>query len=365
MENNYLGIYHGLKVLVTGHTGFKGTWLTVWLKELGAIVIGYSLDPPTIPNLFSSCSLQNEIRHIYGDVRDFENLAKVIEEEKPAIIFHLAAQSLVLDSYKDPLTTFQTNSQGTVNVLEASLKCPSVKAMIMVTTDKVYENIEQLWGYREIDRLGGDDPYSASKAMAEIAIQSYRKSFLTETRKLGIASARAGNVIGGGDFSENRMIPDAMRALMSNETILVRNPRSIRPWMHVLEPLSGYLLLGYHLLNEPKTFSQAWNFAPQESCGISCKELIEKTIELWGEGEWIEEQNQTTPHEMKLLRLNGEKAANLLKWTSCYSWEKALETTVNWYKQFYENRDMYKVCVDQIMSYSRVAKNQILEKLFV
>lgn len=361
MENNYRGIYNGLKVLVTGHTGFKGAWLTVWLKELGASVIGYSLDSPTTPNLFSSCLLQKEIHHVYGDVRDFEHLAKTIQQEKPTLIFHLAAQSLVLDSYKNPLTTFQTNTQGTVNILEAALKCSSVKAMVMVTTDKVYENIEQLWGYREIDRLGGDDPYSASKAMAEIAIESYRKSFVNPTRKLGIASARAGNVIGGGDFSENRMIPDAMRALMSNEPILVRNPKSIRPWMHVLEPLSGYLLLGYHLLNHPEKFSQAWNFAPQENRGISCRELIEKTIEFWGGGDWISEPNLNSPHEMKLLRLNGEKAANLLEWTPCYNWEKALEMTVNWYKQFYENRDMYKVCVNQIHSYSNMNRNQVLE----
>ncbi len=360
MNTSFCNFYRGQKVLVTGHTGFKGSWLSLWLKELGATVIGYSLEPPTEPNLFDCCKMNTKVNHITGDVRNFPLLKEVVEDYQPDIIFHLAAQPLVLYSYTHPQETFEVNAQGTINVMEAAVCTPSVKGLVMITTDKVYENHEWLWGYRESDGLGGHDPYSASKAMAEIAINSYRKSFSMK----GIASARSGNVIGGGDFAENRLIPDTMQALMNRQPIGVRNPDSVRPWMHVLEPLSGYLELGRQLVNNPNQYGEAWNFAPKENRPITCKEMVEQAIKLWGEGDWLNESDPHSPHEMNVLRLNGDKASTLLHWNACLEWNQSLQLTIEWYQEYSKNKDLYALCANQIQTYTLTAKQQRLPWAF-
>lgn len=332
MHKPFHGIFEGLTVLVTGHTGFKGSWLSLWLRELGAHVVGYSLEPPTSPSNFACTGLQNEITHIIGDIRDFDALKRMMDTHQPAVVFHLAAQSLVLHSYDNPKETFDVNAGGTVNVLEAARTCPSIKAMVMVTTDKCYENNEWLWGYRENDRLGGKDPYSASKSMAELAVASYNTSFFKEAGPC-VASARAGNVIGGGDFSAMRILPDCMKALMRNEPVKVRNPHSVRPWLNVLDPLSGYLWLAACMLENGKQFAGAWNFGPQENEGIPVSALVKKSLELWGKGDWIE-VGVPAKAEMGTLRLNWDKAANLLKWRPAYNWEEAVAETVDWFRAF-------------------------------
>ncbi len=340
MKEGYQGIYEGLTVLVTGHTGFKGSWLSLWLQELGAKVVGLSLEP-TAPSHFEASRIGEGMVSLIGDVRDFSVVNEVIQKYRPAAIFHLAAQSLVLASYQSPKETFDVNAGGTVNILEAVRHCPSVRAVVVITTDKCYENQEWIWGYRENDPLGGADPYSASKCMAEHVVRSYRASFFQREDAAMIASARAGNVIGGGDFSANRIVPDAMKALMENRTIVVRNPTSVRPWLNVLDPLHGYLLLGSHLLSRGRQYAEAWNFGPMETRGVDVQTLVEKAIDLWGTGEWVHQGNPQakaekgyTYAEMGLLRLNWDKAAHRLGWRPFYSWEKALEETVDWFLAF-------------------------------
>lgn len=362
MKKNFLSVYDGLKVLITGHTGFKGAWLSIWLKELGADVVGYSLTPPTSPSLFSSCDLEKHITHIHGDIRDASYFNEILQKEKPEIVFHLAAQSLVLESYRHPAETFEVNVQGTVNILEAIRHCPSVKAAVVITTDKVYENKEWLWGYREGDRLGGEDPYSASKSMAEIAINAYRSSFFKNSTS--IASARAGNVIGGGDFASDRLIPDTIKALSAHKSVELRNPQSIRPWMHVLDPLSGYLWLAARLYTEGNAYAEAWNFGPQETTMVSCAAMVEKTIELWGEGEWSDISQANINKEMNLLQINWEKASKRLVWRPAYSWIDALQETVDWFKAFEryncknDHESMYATCTDHIHTYIASAHRQ-------
>jgi CDP-glucose 4,6-dehydratase len=349
--------FEGRTVLVTGHTGFKGSWLAIWLREMGAEVIGYSLAPPTTPNNFELTGLSKKIMHIEGDVRDYAHLKKVVEEMQPEIVFHLAAQALVIPSYANPRETFESNASGTVNMLEAARESPFIKAMVMITTDKCYENKEWIWGYRENDPLGGSDPYSASKAMAEIAISSYRKSFFSKNGPL-VASARAGNVIGGGDFAEHRILPDTMKALMDSRPIEIRNPQSIRPWMHVLDPLKGYLQLAACLLEKGKDYAQAWNFGPMEHQAIDVKTLVVKAIDQWGSGEWISIKEEREPKsEMPVLRLNWDKAANLMGWYPSYNWEDALCQTVEWFKAYNtyiqngSSVDFYQLCANQIEEY--------------
>ncbi len=347
MKNQFLNCYEGKTVLVTGHTGFKGSWLALWLKELGAQVIGYSLPPPTTPSHFAATRLEEKIIHIEGDIRDFEKLQQAITHYQPEIIFHLAAQAIVLDSYADPKATFEINAQGTVNVLEAARHCEAVQAMVMITTDKCYDNKEWIWGYRENDPLGGQDPYSASKAMAELAIAAYQKSFFKENGP-AVASARAGNVIGGGDFSPHRTLPDSMKALIEGKPIQIRNPHSIRPWTSVLDPLSGYLWLGVCLLEEGRPYAQAWNFGPLENPGIAVHTLVEKAIELWGEGEWVNASKSNIKPEMKMLRLAWDKAANDLNWRPVYNWEESVKETIDWFKAYAAGHDMYEVAVSHI-----------------
>jgi CDP-glucose 4,6-dehydratase len=358
VDNAFGGVFRGMPVLVTGHTGFKGSWLSIWLNELGAKVIGYSLDPPTSPSNFVASRLAKRVVDIRGDVRKFEALRKVIKESGPRVVFHLAAQPIVRESYAIPKDTFDINVGGTVNVLEAVRRTPSVEAVVCITSDKCYENQEWIWGYRECDRLGGRDPYSASKAMAELAISAYRQSFFSigshEEHKTAVASTRAGNVIGGGDWGKDRLVPDSVQALAEGRTIPVRNPNSVRPWQFVLESLSGYLWLAARLLTERSKFAGAWNFGPPDRLAISVQELVERLIELWGVGDWEDISLDEAPHEAGLLSLSWEKACNLLGWQPVYTWQEALAETVAWFKQYYEcglSADMYDVCVEQIERY--------------
>jgi CDP-glucose 4,6-dehydratase len=363
MDGAFGGIFQDRPVLVTGHTGFKGSWLSIWLNELGAKVIGYSKDIPTVPSNFEASRLAERLVHIEDDVRNLDAIRQTIEEHKPHVVFHLAAQPIVRESYDNPKETFDTNVGGTVNVLEAIKETDSAKAAVFITSDKCYENQEWMWGYREIDRLGGHDPYSASKAMAELAISAYRRSFFASANYrehgVAIASTRAGNVIGGGDWAKDRLLSDAMRALMEGRIIKVRNPEHVRPWQFVLEPLSGYLWLAAKLLREGCRFAEAWNFGPLEQRAITVRELAEKTIEIWGEGDWQDDSSSEAPHETGLLRLSWEKARNYLGWRPVYEWEEALRETVDWFKLYHlgcPSTDMYHTCVEQIRRYVERAR---------
>jgi CDP-glucose 4,6-dehydratase len=308
---------------------------------------------------------------VRGDVRDLDALCRVVEEHGPQVIFHLAAQPIVRLSYAEPKETFDVNVGGTVNVLEAVRRTESVRAVVCVTSDKCYENREWLWGYREIDRLGGHDPYSASKAMAELAVASYRRSFFpaktydertgSSGPRVAVASARAGNVIGGGDWAQDRLVADCMRALMAGEPIPVRNPLSVRPWQLVLEPLSGYLWLAAKLVQEGGAFAEAWNFGPSERMAVSVGDLVRRLIDLWGSGEWqdLSAGQAQAPHETGLLRLSWEKAANRLGWRPIYDWHGAVAETVSWFKTYHEHgadMDMYDACVGQIVRYVERAR---------
>ncbi len=325
--------FAGRIVLVTGNTGFKGSWLTLWLLELGATVIGFSIDEGHEHGLFSKAGLKHRLIHVAGDVRDQAQVQSVFTQHCPEYVFHLAAQPLVRESYENPLETFRTNVQGTVNLLEAVRHSPTVKSAVFITSDKCYKNKEWLWGYRESDELGGFDPYSASKGCAELAIDSYLNSFFRHPGKPGIASVRAGNVIGGGDWGAERLVPDCIRALQRRETIKVRNPLHTRPWQHVLVPLSGYLLLAARL-SENKKLSGSWNFGPDMASVISVRELVEKVIAEWREGSWISgvgQQQDSPKHETGFLSLDYSKAYFTLGWKPLLSVDEAIRMAVEWY----------------------------------
>jgi CDP-glucose 4,6-dehydratase len=332
MSNFFDNVYKGKTVLVTGDTGFKGSWLVIWLIKLGANVIGYALEPRTEKDNYLICELDKKITHVHGDIRDYQRLLKVFSKYKPEIVFHLAAQSLVLDSYKDPAYTFQTNVMGTVNLFEAVRNTPSVKVIINVTSDKCYENREWLYGYREIDPMGGKDPYSASKGASEIITSSYLRSFFYQDNTANIASVRAGNVIGGGDWADNRLFPDCMRFLLNNKPIVVRNPDSVRPWQHVLEPLSGYLTLGSFLYTTGKKYSGAWNFGPLSKNIVSVKQLVEETIKQWGSGKYIIENKTDNNPEARLLHLDISKAVNELRWYSVWDFKQTIKFSIDEYR---------------------------------
>ncbi len=361
MSNQLKEVYAGKTVLVTGHTGFKGSWLSIWLTELGAKVIGYSLDPPTTPNNFTLAQLDKKIVDIRGDLRDKQSLFATIETHKPEIIFHLGAQAIVLKSYASPKETFDINVGGTVNVLEATREFEFIKTVVCITSDKCYKDQDFYWGYRETDTLGGHDPYSASKGMAELVIASYRASFFSDKRDIAVASARAGNVIGGGDFADYRLVPDAMRALLANKPIQIRNPQSTRPWQHVLVPLSGYLVLGAQLHQKRRAVAEAWNFGPLENKGLSTQEVADKLIALWGSGKHEYLPVENPKKEARLLRLSWEKAAQHLGWAPAYPWNDALKATVDWFKEYrwqkeQPNPDTYSLCVKQILEYTEKAR---------
>ncbi|MDQ5984335.1 MAG: CDP-glucose 4,6-dehydratase [Syntrophus sp. SKADARSKE-3] len=355
-------IYRNKRVLLTGHTGFKGGWLAIWLKVLGAEVLGYALDPPSSPNLWTVTALEDQIRHIHGDVRDYKTVESVFQDFRPEFVFHLAAQPLVRLSYEEPKTTFDTNVGGTVNVLEAVRQTPGVRVVVNVTSDKCYDNKEWIWGYRESDPLGGHDPYSASKGCAELVFQAYLKSFYAKAvpgiTPIGAASVRAGNVIGGGDWGKDRLLPDCIRALSTNDPISVRNPRAVRPWQHVLEPLRGYLLLGSRLWERPDAYAGSWNFGPEGQSQLPVKDLVTRLIALWGHGTWEDLSDPSAPHEAHLLKLCCDKAHGELGWRGVLTIDECLAMTAAWYKTYYSEAgpgDMYRFCVEQIQRYEEKA----------
>lgn len=353
MENLFSGVFRNKKVLVTGHTGFKGSWLTLWLKLLGADVIGYSLEPNTNPSIFNLLKLEKSIIHVVSDIRDFESVNQVIQKHKPEIVFHLAAQPLVRYSYKNPRYTYETNVMGTVNLFEAARNSDSVKTFINVTSDKCYENIEKVYAYNETDRFGGHDPYSNSKGVSEMITSAYRNI----SPNMALASGRAGNVIGGGDWSEDRLIPDCVRAITTNQEIIIRNPKATRPWQHVLEPISGYLHLASSLIQNPENFAQGWNFGPNEDSVLPVHQVVSEVIKLWGCGSYsVIPDNKM--HEAGLLMLDINKSKSQLAWQPVYDLNQTLNQTVNWYKEFYNNGEMPEFTVNQIINYIKTAQEK-------
>lgn len=348
---NFNNVYKGKRVLVTGHTGFKGSWLSIWLKELGAEVIGYSLEPYTEKDNFVLSHLSEKIVDIRGDIRDRKHLREVFDKYQPEIVFHLAAQPLVRLSYDIPVETYETNLMGTINIMEEIRNCGNTKIGIMVTTDKCYENKEQIWGYRENESFGGYDPYSSSKGACEIAIQSWRNSFFNpkdyEKHGKSIASVRAGNVIGGGDWAKDRIVPDCIRALEEDRDIEIRSPKSIRPWEHVLEPLSGYLLLGQKMMEDPIKYCEGWNFGPNLDAIVNVWEVAEKIVKNYGKGNLKDISNLNSLHEAKLLLLDITKSRFELGWKPTLTIDKSIELTTEWYRR-YLNEDIYQLCVEQI-----------------
>lgn len=350
--------WHGKRVAVTGHTGFKGTWLTLWLEKLGAVVMGYSL--PTSPGIFSpgiffECTdLTKRIRSVEGDVRDLDHLRRTLNEFSPEVVFHLSAQSLVRASYRNPVETYSTNVMGTVHLLEVCRELPDLKVVVNVTSDKCYQNREWEWSYRENEPMGGQDPYSSSKACSELITAAYRQSFFAEGRtnlmRVGLASARAGNVIGGGDWSQERLVPDCMRALYQGQSIPVRNPQALRPWQHVLDPLNGYILLAEKLWEVPLFYSQGWNLGPEAQASIPVSSIVEKIASLWNKNacwhsdEALSERSQYSAqrlgsmHEARHLKLDSTLARTYLDWKPLLSLESCLEWTVDWYRLFKEDQ---------------------------
>ncbi len=348
---NMINSFRGKRVLLTGDTGFKGSWLALWLAEAGANVYGYALPPVQENALFNLAGIRDRIHHLDGDIRDRAKLGDFFRQAQPEFVFHLAAQALVRQSYRNPQETFDTNVGGSVNLLECVRETPSVKALIYVTSDKCYRNREWLWGYRENDELGGRDPYSASKAAAEIVFSAYGDSFFQSRPNLGYASVRAGNVIGGGDWSEDRIVPDCMRALGKNETIILRKPQSTRPWQHVLEPLSGYLSLAAALEQQPQKFSGAWNFGPQGEAARSVHALTTAIVTRWGSGQVEIQSLATDPHEAGLLHLNCDKAHHQLGWLPRWNFERTVHETVDWYRAVQAGKDVTQVSVQQLKLY--------------
>ena len=356
MSTDFVNTYRGKKVFLSGHTGFKGSWMLSWLHLLGAEVKGYALTPEQPDDLFNLIKGNELCDSVIANIGDKEKLTKAIVSFKPDFIFHFAAQPLVRRSYAQPLYTFEVNVIGTANLLEAVRQLGNNCSVVIITTDKVYENIEQHYAYRENDKLGGYDPYSASKAAAEIVINSYRDSFFKHAKPLtiGLASARAGNVIGGGDRSKDRIIPDIIRGIENNESILVRNPGAVRPWQHVLEPLSGYLLLASKLSQDPYAFSEAWNIGPEKEDILTVKQVVEKAIATYGKGEYHSTPLVNQPHEATLLQLDISKAKKKLGWAPLLNSESAIEWTMQWYKEVMNGGDMLELTNSQIKRYSQL-----------
>lgn len=351
VTNTAFEVFRGRRVLVTGDTGFKGSWLCLWLHQLGAQVLGYALSPEREDDHFNLLGLDNLIEHITGDIRDLTCVKEAFDRFQPEIVFHLAAQPLVRYSYAEPKLTFDTNVAGSVNILEAVRLCSAVRSFVYVTSDKCYRNNEWIWGYRENDELGGHDPYSASKAAAELVFSSYQDSFFHVRRNFGAATVRAGNVIGGGDWAADRIVPDAIRALRDGGAIHLRNPNSTRPWQHVLEPLSGYLLTASYLLDKPKDFSCAWNFGPDTKSIRTVGDLAQMIVAKWGSGQIEIEPQVNAPHEARLLHLNCDKAHQLMQWHSKWDVERAINETVGWYRAVHEGDSAFEVSSKQILAY--------------
>lgn len=342
--------WNNKKVLITGHSGFKGAWLAFILKKFGAQVTGYSLEPPTTPNLFTLINLDSEINSVIGDVRDLEKLQRVFEEIKPEIVFHLAAQPIVLEGYKNPVATYSTNVMGTVNVLECIRQSESVKSFVNVTTDKVYRNNEWCWGYRETDELNGIDPYSNSKSCAELVTHCYGRSFFS-AREVAISTVRAGNVIGGGDFAEFRIIPDCVRAALQGKAIEVRNPNSVRPYQHVLEPLFAYMMIAAAQFADKK-FAGSYNVGPAEDDTVTTGRLAEIFCRSWGEGLTWESQAVNQPKEANFLKLDCSKIKSVFDWQPRWNIKNAVEKSVEWYKIYRDGGDIVQCMNRQVEEYS-------------
>jgi len=350
------------KVFITGHTGFKGSWLSLWLHSLGAIVTGYALTPPTIPSLFELCKIDNPITSIIGDVRNGELLNRAMLEASPEIVIHMAAQSIVRDSYKDPVETYSTNVMGTVNLFEAVRRCKGVKAVINVTTDKCYENREWYWGYRENEPMGGYDPYSNSKACSELVTSSYRNSFFNskdyDAHGVGIASARSGNVIGGGDWAPDRLVPDCVRSILKGEKIIIRNPQAIRPWQHVLEPLWGYLILAQRLYEKGPKYADAWNFGPDDQDARTVEWVVSRMCVKWVENAAYVVDAGNHPHEAHYLKLDCSKAKSELQWYPKWNLEQAIDKVIEWVQAYREGKDVNRICQRQIEEYEKTGEGK-------
>ncbi len=352
--------WDGRRVFLTGHTGFKGSWLALWLSKLGAQIRGYSLDPSTEPSLFNLASVGNVVEDVRGDVRDYAKLEASIREFAPEVVFHLAAQPIVRRSYADPVGTYGTNVMGTVHLLEAIRKTPSVRAVVCVTTDKCYENQEWIWPYRESDPLGGHDPYASSKACAEIVTAAYRSSFFPIERlhehHVALATARAGNVIGGGDWSEDRLIPDLVRGFKSGQPVLIRHPNAIRPWQHVLDPLHGYMMLAQNLLAQPARFATPYNFGPSDDDTWPVERIAGKLVSMWGKGASCTRDTVPGVHEAHVLKLDASKARAELGWKPLLKIEAALDWTMAWYGAWNQGNNMAEFTERQIAEYEQLSE---------
>jgi CDP-glucose 4,6-dehydratase len=347
--------WQGKRVLVTGHTGFKGSWLTLWLQSKGAHVIGYALTPSTEPSLFEIANVANNITSVLGDVRDLAHLCSTFTKHEPQIVFHMAAQALVKRSYFDPVETYSTNVMGTVNLLEAIRATKSVKSVVNITSDKCYENREWVWGYRENEAMGGYDPYSNSKGCAELVTSAYRNSYFNpekyQEHGVGLGSARAGNVIGGGDWAKDRLIPDMMRAIANNQPVKIRNPHSIRPWQHVLEPLSGYLILAEKLFENGQEYAEGWNFGPDDNDAKPVQWILDNLIKSWGDGaNWVLDGSEH-PHEAHYLKLDCSKAKSRLNWQPKWTLAESINNICTWHKAYISGENMHTVCLQQIEQY--------------
>jgi CDP-glucose 4,6-dehydratase len=356
--NLFNNIYKDKKVLITGDTGFKGSWLSIWLKELGAEVFGYALPAKTEMDNFVITKLNEKIKHEDGDIRDKDHFLNFFNKVQPDFAFHLAAQPLVIDSYNDPHYTFETNLMGAVNFFEAVRNTISVKTAVNITSDKCYQNNEWVWGYRENEPMGGKDPYSASKGCSELITNSYLNSFFLKQESANIASARAGNVIGGGDWAENRIVPDFFRAIKNKETLCIRYPNATRPWQHVLEPLGGYLLLASKLYSEGKTFQGGWNFGPKDQNNYSVKDLIENMIKKRGKGKYEIDKVNEKVYEAGLLKLDISKAQNKLGWNPVLNFDETVQMTVEGYTDELNGSDIYDKRKKQILDYINLAKQK-------
>ena len=361
MSDIFESVFKNKTVFVTGHTGFIGSWLVQWLSDLGANVVGFSLEPPTNPSLFESIKLEKKLVHIIGNVNDQSKLEKSIQEHTPQFVFHLAAQPLVKTSYEQPLETIQTNVMGAVNLLESIRKTSSVKVCVIVTSDKCYENKEINYAYKETDTLGGYDPYSASKGAVELVTSSYRNSFFNPNdfaeHGISLSTSRIGNVIGGGDWAKDRLVPDIVRSLSTNHEIHIRNPTAVRPWQHVLEAISGLFCLSKKMYDEPTSFAQPWNFGPLlDNENLTVSQLNSQIISEWGSGNW-NEVSHDEPHEANLLMLDPSKAIEKLGWRPVYSIKDAISKTISWYKEYFTNNDkMHEFTQNQILEYTKHAK---------
>lgn len=349
--------WSGKKVFVTGHTGFKGSWLCLWLQQLGADVTGYALQPPTNPSLFEVAQVGQGMHSIIGDIRDGAMLAEAMQAAAPDIVIHMAAQPLVRYSYIEPVETYSTNVMGTVHFLEAVRKTPSVRAVVNVTSDKCYENREWVWGYRENEAMGGYDPYSSSKGCAELVASAYRNSFFNPEKysehQVALASARAGNVIGGGDWADDRLIPDILRAISAGQPVIIRNPHAIRPWQHVLEPLAGYLQLAQKLYEDGVAYAEGWNFGPNDEDAKPVQWIVEQLTAAWGEGASWQLDRAEHPHEAHYLKLDCSKAKARLNWHPRWSLMLALQKIIEWHKQWGTGADMKSITLAQIAEFTR------------